>query len=418
MGYKQSTRELLNDVPVIDSHVHFKNKFETYGYDAIQYIYYCSYTNTLSGFIPKETIETIEGQTASLQEKYAALLSLDKTIFNMVSWKHIRSILSQWGVDTPDATAFQAVVDAYEKRKADGGIRPLQIKAAISNSAGHPLHGYVRGLRDYFDGKAPSGENVFVNPLISGLHCVRTREEIEDIAFVAQKSVETLQELLDATEIVLKECIRAGAVGFKDAYMYFRPWEIRIAAENEAKADFDRIMKRNESTGALRDFLFLKVYEIAEALALPMAVHTGFIMTTSENAKYLSEFFKIIKAFPKMPFDLYHLNYPALEDYLVMMKSFPNVYANCAWVCGTDANYITRFFEEAISLLPAERVIYFGSDSHCEGEPVLAALEYALDVLGSFLDSSVRRGTLSPSDAEAIGRIWLYDSAKNLYRLP
>ncbi|MCE5188719.1 MAG: amidohydrolase family protein [Eubacteriales bacterium] len=408
---------MLRGLPAVDTHEHFHLPQDLHGYDAVQFLYFNSYCNTMASYLPADAVSCIEQKQGTLQNRYEALCRIEKSVRYSGSGRLLRGIAAQWGVSTFDSAAFQTICAAYEARKEQIPTVP-QMQATICNSAGHPLYGYVRGLRDYVDGKMPSPGGYFVNPLITGLHAITTREEVLDIAYAAEMEISSLRDLEQAVGQILSACVKRGAVGFKDVYLYFRPYEIGQPDLTAAKADFRTIQKGGRATGALRDYMLYRVYALAEQLGLPMAVHTGCIISTCEPAFYLRSLFAVIRAFPKLSFDLYHLNYPVLDDYMVLLKSFPNVYANGAWIGGMEPEYSKRFFLQALHSVSQERILAFGGDTHCAGEPVRVVYENLTACLAQALCESMDDGWIQKSDAEEIGRFWLAGNANSLYRLP
>lgn len=54
--------------------------------------------------------------------------------------------------------------------------------------------------------------------------------------------------------------------------------------------------------------------------------------------------------------------------------------------------YTKRYLDFALDAFPLERTCYFGSDRHCAGFPVAAALEQADQLLAAFFAPRIQRG--------------------------
>lgn len=406
----------LQQVPVVDTHEHFHLFTDTQGYDLVNFLYSNSYMSTLAMHIEPERIARITDTACSEEERYQTLLSVYDRVRYTRCGRTVRDMVRLWGVDDLRPDNLPRLQAAFDNRLHNLKM-PKQICAYIVNSAGHPLYGYVRGLGDYIAGKMPCDEKVYVNPLISGLHCLYTRQDIEDVAYAADMEIDSVTALIDGIQRIMEGCVKAGAVGFKDVYTYFRAYEIGKPDRSAAEKDFDNIRSGNTATGALADFMFYQVYDVAQQLHKPMGIHTGFIITSCAPAGCLGTLGPVMEAFPALQFDLYHFNYPLLEPYVQMMKSYPNVYANGAWATGMMTEYAKLFLKEALHSLPAERVLAYGGDSHCAGEMTQVTLNNALQVVDSVLGDAMAEGYLSLDEAENVAKIWLSGSARRLYRI-
>lgn len=413
---RQELRNRLNGLRVIDVHEHFETYDQTFGYSMPQFLYYGAYVNTMASALPKEWILEAEAG-ANEAAQFEALVRLYKKIRHTSCGKILQSIASQLG-GSLCAEECAKLSDAYAARSKIkvGSMNPM-IEAYICNSAGHPLYGYVRGLKGFLNGEIHRDEKMHRTLCITGLHCVHNRDELEDIAYAAEEAIDSLGAWETAAEKIIERFIKMGVVGFKDIYMYYRPLTIGAPAKEEAARAFERMMAGEPATVALLDYMMFQTYEMISKYRLPVQIHTGGIITTCESAQYLGSITKIMREFPDIPFDLLHLNYPLLDEYIMVLKSCENAYADCTWITSTDRAYAARFLEQAVDLLPAERVILFGGDRHCAGEPVAAALHMTLDVLGDVLSGFCEKKTATPSAVLELAETWLYEAPKQLFCL-
>lgn len=408
--------EKLCSLPVVDTHEHFHLFSDDQGYDLISFLYCNSYTNTLEMYLDPELVATINDISRTINDRYKAFCKAYENIRYTRAGRNVREIVQFWGVDDVSLDNMILLQEAYAKRSQIVKM-PEQICAYIVNSAGHPLYGYVKGLKKYVGGGMSCPEKVYVNPLITGLHCISSWNEIMDISTVAEIEIGSVDELIIAVQNIMESCVRMGAVGFKDVYTYMRAYEIGRPNRFAAERDFVNIRTGALATGALSDYMFYQVYDIAQQLAKPMGVHTGFIITTCQPASYLKMLHPIITCFPNLAFDLYHFNYPLLEPYIQTMKSFSNVYANGAWVTGMMTEYSKQFLKEALHSISPERILVYGGDCHCAGEMTQITLKNALQVVDEVLSESIYKSYLSISEAEEVAKIWLSKSTKNLYHI-
>jgi predicted TIM-barrel fold metal-dependent hydrolase len=281
------------------------------------------------------------------------------------------------------------------------------------------MYGGVKGLKAYMDGAAqPQDEGMYRVLTVTGLHGVHNREEMQALGRLAGVDVATLSDWREAARTVISAFVDLGVVGFKELYLYFRPNEIGKPNEAAARRSFDAMMKGAAADVALMDYLMYKTYEMIEDAGLPVQVHTGSVILGAESATKMLSMQHFISDFPRIEFDLLHLNYPKLEDYFVLLRSCPNAYGNCAWVSSVDRSYTEEYLRRAADVLPIDRTIYLGTDRHCAGEPVAAVVEASLQILEETLWRMVEHRDFGVDDALEIARLWLYENPKRLFRLP
>lgn len=406
----------LNEFPVIDVHEHFETYGQTFGYSMPQFIYYGAYANTMAGALPKEWTGAVENGT-NPETQFEALVKIYGSVRYSGCGRIMRAIAQKLGGQLRPED-YGMLAKGYESR-TDASIGEMcpRIKAYLCNSAGHPLYGYVRALPDFLAGKVRKDEEMHRMLCVTGLHCVSGKKEAQDIAFAAQKQVESLADWESAAEKIISEFVEQGIAGFKDIYMYFRPFTVGKQDKSRALRGFERIMAGGPADTGMLDYMMYKVYEIISGFKKPLQIHTGCIIDSCESAKHLDSVMELARAFPGMPFDLLHLNYPMLDDYIMVLKSCSNVYADCTWITSMDRTYAKRFLYQALDLLPADRVILFGGDRHCAGEPVAAALDMTLDILAEVLGDLCGKKEISKTDALELAKIWLYEAPRQLYRL-
>ena len=407
--------EYLQQVPVVDTHEHFHRFTDSQGYDdLVSFLYFNSYACIPAVYFPQKTVDIITDKTCDEKERFDAFCRFYEKIRYTQTGRTIRNIVRLWGIDDVTTENYVKLQTGYANRLQTLKM-PEQICAYIVNTAGHPLYGYVRGLKDYLAGKMPSEDKCYVNTAITGLHSFSKWEEITDVAYAADMEIGCVEELIAAVQRIMAACIRVGAVGFKDVYIYFRSWDIGLPDRIAAQKDFEKIRKGGISNGALSDYMFYQAYDICSQLRVPMGIHTGMTLTSAEPASNLGTLYPVIRAFPDLAFDLYHFNYPMLDLYVQMMRSCPNVYANGAFATGFQPEYAKEFLREALRNIPTERVLAYGGDCHCAGEMTQITLIGALRTVHSVLTNAMEEGYLSLGEAEEVARIWLGESAKTLY---
>lgn len=407
----------LRQLPVVDVHTHFERYLDTFGYTMPQFLYYCSYAVCYGVWFLPEDVRRMQSPEASEREQFTALLRMLKTIRYSQTARLAERIAALAGFPLEES-AFDGLSAWYRGRTEERvrGAAP-RVQAYIANSAGHPLYGGVPGLRAFLDGARIASPGVYRTLTVTGLHSIHTPAELEELGQAAGMEIETFADWEKACEKLIGAFVSLGIVAFKELHLYFRPPEIDVPDFARAAVEFAALRRGGSAAKNLQDAMLFRVYELLAGTGLPVQVHTGATLDGAKSAGYLWEYAKLIQAFPKIQFDLLHLNYPLLEIYWQVLRSCPNTYGDATWIVASDPACVVRHLDWALDAFPIERTCLFGSDRHCAGYPVAAALEQADEVLAAFFAPRIERGQLSAADAEDVARRWLYGNPKALFRI-
>jgi predicted TIM-barrel fold metal-dependent hydrolase len=416
---KTNFGEAIRALPIIDSHTHFERSIDTHGYNMPRFLYFSGYANVYAGYLPPRVQALLDDPSGDEEEQFDALLQTAHILRHNRCGALIHDIARRMGAPL-EKGMFKTLRRLYSARDESGIRRQTpHVKASICNSIGHPLYGDVAGLKAYLDGTAPPpDEGMYRLLTVTGLHSIYDREAMQTLGRVAGVDITTLRRWQEAVQTIVSAFVDRGIVGFKELYLYFRPNEIDKPNEAAARHSFDAMMKGEAADVALMDYLMYKTYEMIEDAGLPVQVHTGSVILGAESSTKMLSMQHFISDFPRIAFDLLHLNYPKLEDYFVLLRSCPNTYGNCTWVSSVDRNYTGEYLRRAADIMPVDRTIYLGTDRHCAGEPVAAVVEASLHILEETLWQMVEHRDFSADDALEIARLWLYENPKRLFRLP
>lgn len=406
--------ERLSQLPVIDVHTHFEGLMDTFGYTMPQFLYNCSYTVVYEPWFDPADVALIHG-AGDERQQFEALIRMVHGLRHSQTGSLVRRIAEMAGAAL-EPEAYDALQQWYAQRN-EACIRKAmpRIRGMIANSAGHPLYGGLAGLKSFIDGDRVAGPGVYRSAAITDLHSVHDRRDLEAIGCAADMEINTFEDWENACKKLIFALKDIGVVAFKELHLYFRSPRIGLPQWPKAAAEFSRVMKGETASAELQDMMLFRVYEIISQTGLPVQVHTGTTLTTAQTAAYLPDMIALMQAFPTVRFDLLHLNYPLLENYEMVLRSCPNSYGNATWIFTTDPGYTKRYLDFALDAFPLERTCYFGSDRHCAGFPVAAALEQADRLLAAFFAPRIQRGMLSLDDAEQIASVWLMEAPRQLF---
>jgi len=227
-------------------------------------------------------------------------------------------------------------------------------------------------------------------------------------------SLRTLDDLVAAGRAYISRVKAQSAVGLK---MLSNPY--REASRRLAHEAFEQLRAGEKSqlaeADSLRDYLVDEMIRYAGEQDLTIAVHTGYWgdFRTLDPLHMIP----ILQRHPKVRFDLYHLGYPWVRESLNLGKTFPNVWLNFCWTHIISEKFARDALDEAIDLVPMNKVIGFGGDYGLTVEKVYGHLVMARENIARVLAARIERGQMNEDQALGLARRWLWDNPKDLYQL-
>jgi uncharacterized protein len=215
--------------------------------------------------------------------------------------------------------------------------------------------------------------------------------------------------------------VARGAVGIKLAHAYFRSLRHERVPESAAGALYARAVAGQALTPAevtaLQDHLVWYLAGLAGDLGLVFQIHTGM----QGNWGHVPDsdplgLLELLRAHRGVRFDLFHAGYPYARELGVVGKHYPNVWLNACWIYLITMAGSRQILSEWIDLVPAERLLGFGSDVVWP-EMIYGHLEMARACLADVLAEKVARDFLSKGAALDLARLLLRDAPAALYGL-
>ena len=146
-----------------------------------------------------------------------------------------------------------------------------------------------------------------------------------------------------------------------------------------------------------------------------IAVHTGYWGDFRELDPL--HMIPMLERFPDTKFDIYHLGYPWVRETLMLGKGFPNVWLNFCWTHIISQRFAVAGLDEAIDLVPMNKILIFGGDYSLAVEKVYGHLVMAREDVAEVMARRLREGLMSESQAMDVIRKWFWDNPKELYNL-
>ena len=415
-------RERLRDLPVIDSHEHICDHRESRP------------LNEVSSFILGQWMNLVVPDAAEDlpdRERWKMFLNLWPRIRATGPGFILAQVLQAWGIDENlNEASYDAILAKLQTRSPESAkeaFRRAKIKAAIPHYLAHPFCGGVANIGSYFEGSLQFEDNFF--PLLGTipLHEFHRADDIRLLEPIAGMEIGSLETLIDAVEKIISKAVAQGVVGMKDHAAYSRGLSYGLPNRREAEKELQLLLTGFSSangtdvipqTNTLSDFVFHRIVQAAIEHGIPIALHSGMLAGGEILPKgNLKNFTAILELYQEARFEIYHLNYPWIDEMYHVLRTYPNTFANCNWAQVIDPAATEEFLYRAVSSFPADRIIGFGGDYLDSAERQLGSLELSKNTIARALSRAVSADRISIGSAVEIASLWLYENPKTLYDL-
>lgn len=232
--------------------------------------------------------------------------------------------------------------------------------------------------------------------------------------FDPQAQVRTLDDYLDAVRRYVVRVKSEGAVGLK---MMSNPYchPDRAAAVEAFEKLRTGAVQWLPAVNPLRDYVVDHTIAFAASQGLVIAVHTGYWgdFRTLDPLHMIP----ILQRHPSARFDIYHLGYPWVRQALMLGKGFPNVWLNLCWTHIISQQFVIQALDEAIDLIPMNKLLAFGGDYGLPVEKIYGHLVMAREDIARVLARRIADGYLTEDQALALAHKWFWDNPRDLYNL-
>jgi predicted TIM-barrel fold metal-dependent hydrolase len=261
-----------------------------------------------------------------------------------------------------------------------------------------------------------------LTPVMPLLHATETWPDLHQPAFAPGRVCSTLDDYLAALKDYAARVKAEGAVGLKMSSFKYNAPDRKAAAElfDGLKSGAVKHIPTLGQTGEpvanpLTGYLVDEMVQCAGSLDLVVAVHTGYWGDFRQLDPL--NLIPILQRHPGVRFDVYHLGYPWVRETLMLGKGFSNVWLNLCWNHIISERCAAAALDEAIDLLPSNKLIAFGGDYRIPVEKVYGHLTMARQNIAHVLAVRVDEGRMSEEQALILAHRWLWDNPRDLYRL-
>jgi len=282
----------------------------------------------------------------------------------------------------------------------------------------------VPSFMRYVEGKEPYTEYCrFAFPLPS-FHCIHSSQDIVRLSRYLDHAITSLDDYVESFENFFKKCLDFGIVCVKDQSAYRRNIKYANPCKAEAESVFNDMISNprdvfgDDRARALDDWLFHRFLRIAAKHDLPVQLHTGHMAgiyndISKANAVNLTSVLELHK---DVRFDLFHGNWPYMDEYLFLGKNYPNVWLDLCWTQTIDPLYSIELMKRAVMTVPHSKVFAFGGDTS-NIEWAVGYLVMARDNVACALSELIDSGWLKMDEAKQIAADWLFNNPNRIFKL-
>ena len=416
--YFDEIRSYLDLIPVIETHEHYSGISDPEGRFSFFFDYLWSdmQSAVLTGFKGEDKALPFDDRYNDFERLYKRT---DKTAYA----RAIRTTLKEcWGIEEVSREAFRKLEDGLSKRTLESCEALLEshgIQAMIVNI--YETDRFLAILEGKGEKQTKFCRYAFPLPAFHKIH------NIDDIARLqpyAREKMVCLDDYMDAFERLLEKSIEFGIICMKDQSAYTRSIEFKHPAKAEAEAIFNRIIGNpryvagTEEMIILGDWLFHSFMKLAGKYDLPVQVHTGHMAgIRNEIAKTnAANFIPVMELHADVRFDLFHANWPYMDEYLFIGKNYPNAYLDLCWVQVIDPIYAVELMKRVLVAVPHKKLMAFGGDCSCP-ETTIGFLILARDNVACALSDMMDSDWIQMHEAKEIAADWFFNNPNEFFKL-
>ncbi|MCL1857741.1 MAG: amidohydrolase family protein [Oscillospiraceae bacterium] len=412
--YFSEIRQYLDNIPVIETHEHYT---QYHGADdALDFVinnyYWSDYMSAGGDGLSKEMPP---------KERYERFLTIyNKSKHTAYAQGMIEGLRICWGIDNIDSYEnFLILEEKLKSREAsvyENTMEKLNIKAKVVDSW---------DFMDFVDGnKTDYSKYCRFAFQLPEFHNNHSKQDLLKYQKYLGRAITCLDDYLESFDKYLQKCVDFGVVCFKDQTAYRRSIAYGNPTRDEAEKVFNAMMiNPRETVGDdravyLDDWLFQYAMRKAAQYNLPVQIHTGHMAgirndIVKTNAAHL---IPAIEMHENVKFDLFHGNWPYMDEYIYIGKNYPNVYLNLCWVQSIDPVYCVEFMKRAVMTVPHSKIMAFGGDTSMI-EWVAGYLSLAKDNVSCALSELTDSGWLNIHKAKQIAADWFFNNPNDLFKL-
>ncbi|QGH33659.1 amidohydrolase family protein [Gracilibacillus salitolerans] len=258
---------------------------------------------------------------------------------------------------------------------------------------------------------------------------LHSREQIQKLAKESERSIHSLDDLRAAVEKIMEKYVDEGMVATKIGAAYWRSLNVEKPTYAEAERVFNTIQSNylkesisSEDAKPLQDFMIHEVIKNSIVNDMPIQIHTGHQEpSVSSNGNILTnsrvtDLVPLLLEYYEAKFVLLHGGMPYHQEYLSIIKNFPNAYADLTWCYILSPTMTKQILFQLIEMVPQSKILGFGGD-YSQVEGTYAHAKLAKKVMAEVLSEKIVQGEMTEKEAQGFANLVFRNNLIELYKL-
>ena len=237
-------------------------------------------------------------------------------------------------------------------------------------------------------------------------------EELGDLASYERAVNWYFERYAAEASAVKNQCAYLRSLSFDDV-----PRD--VAERLYARWRRDRRSLVHSELKALGDYSWNYIVRVAGEHGLVVKIHTGYLAGNNslEFARIRpAQLTTLLRRFPNVKFDLFHMGYPFQHEVCAMVKQYANAYVDLTWAPIVNPAGTIQFIKQFVSSCPMTKLFAFGGD-YRSVDPVYGHLWITKHVVGVALTQAYEEGQLGLDDAVRAARLFLRDNVAEVFEV-
>ncbi len=375
MRAHKDIQQLVDSIPLVDTHEHLweeKRRVDAVAKGKDSGLWASDFGILLGHYTdsdlivtgaPPESLKKVTGYDLSPEEKWKLIAPYYEKARHTGYLRCLReSVRILYGEEDLRADNVARISGRIKE-----GVHPGFYKAILQEIS-HIEYCHVNSLETDVFMETAQPELLAQDMSTVALVCVNNREEL------AERSGVKLSNLGDWHQVIDWCFAQYGprAIALKNQMAYQRRLDYAKVSKKDAEPLFlKRVTNEKSMTGeerkALEDHLFHYCLEKAQEYNLPVKLHTGYYaghggMPLERVRQNAGDLCPLLRAYPKVRFDLFHIGYPYHDEMIALAKNYPNAWLDMCWAWIINPAASVRFLKEFLMAVPANKVFTFGGD--------------------------------------------------------
>ncbi len=417
-GFEDRIKDYIDSLRVFDTHEHLYDPVLTNKSGIVDFTVLLlenGFNDLVSSGMPDSLFEYIYDNKVSPSAKWSVIEPYWENASNTASNKIIMTAIRDlYGINDLNAST---VIELSKRMKASYNY-PWFDDVIINKCR----IDYVIQDVDVLYHKPPYAR--YTNRFCDWLY-INSKKTIDSLAIMQVEPIFTLEGFTKSLTTSFKEAMKDGMILIKINLAYQRSLFFEDVSTERARKVFKTLISGNENlmlpdadAKPLQDYMVHHLMTLARQYHVPVAFHTG-LQAGNGNIIANSDPLLLVNLFTKYPdvkFVLFHGSYPYGGEVSTLAKNFSNVYIDMNWVYAISPSYSTRYLNEWLETVPANKLMAFGGDQRFV-ELTYGSLQMAKKVIAGVLTEKVRDNYFTENEAKKIASKLFYDNAKKFYNL-